>query len=87
MLTQLKQLQVILTTFMMTLSSLVNVGSLMILIIYIYAVIGISLFSNVKSAPPMSNRLNFQSIFNAFMALIQVATGENWNGLLDVMSD
>jgi hypothetical protein len=44
----LKQLQIIFTTFINSLSSLINVGSLMFLIIYIYAVIGISLFSDIK---------------------------------------
>jgi len=55
----LKQLQIIFTTFYNTLSSLLNVGSLMFLIIYIYAVIGIVLFADVKVISPMHDRLNF----------------------------
>jgi hypothetical protein len=55
----LKQLQIIFTTFYNTLSSLLNVGSLMFLIIYIYAVIGIVLFADVKLTWPMHERLNF----------------------------
>lgn len=49
----LKQLQIIFTTFINSLSSLINVGSLMFLIIYIYAVIGISFFADIKMQEPM----------------------------------
>jgi hypothetical protein len=35
------------------------VGGLLFLIIYIFAVIGISLFADIKHQPPMHARLNF----------------------------
>jgi hypothetical protein len=82
----LKQLQIIFQTFLNTLSSLINVGSLMFLIIYIYAVIGISFFAEVKVKSPMNEKINFQSIGNALITLTTVATGDNWNNLMDAIS-
>ena len=55
----LKQLQTITTTFFNTFSSLVNVGGLMLLIIYVYAVIGVHMFAGVKLNGPMHEKLNF----------------------------
>ena len=56
---QLKQLQIIFSTFLNTLSSLANVGSLMFLIIYIYSIIAVNLFGDVKLDSPLHKNLNF----------------------------
>lgn len=53
------QMQVIITTFFKTIGSLVNVGGLMFLIIYIYSVVAVNLFAEVKHNPPMNELLNF----------------------------
>jgi hypothetical protein len=71
-------MRIIYSTVVNTISALVNVGSLMFLIIYIYSVIGISLFASVKLPEP-SQRSNFLNISNAFMSLIKIATGEGWD--------
>ena len=56
---RLKKLQIIFQTFLNTFYSLLNVGGLMFLIIYIYAVIGVSFFADVKMRGPMHDRFNF----------------------------
>lgn len=81
----LKILKVIHSTFMNSLSSLLNVGSLMFLFIFIYAVIGTNMFAEVKLKSPMHERLNFMSFPNAFITLIRAATGEGWNDLMDAL--
>lgn len=43
-----KSLRVIFDTFMITLPNLLNVGSLLLLLFYIYAILGINLFAIVK---------------------------------------
>ena len=63
-----------------------NIGLLMFLIIFIYAVLGINLFSTIKPAAPMNKRLNFNNFSNAFMTLIRICTGECWNDLMEVLS-
>jgi len=49
-------MQIIFLTFINTMSSLINVGGLMALIMYIYAVLGINLFSEIKFNEPMHDR-------------------------------
>lgn len=81
----LKSLQIIFNTFIQTLPSLVNIGGLMFLLIYIYSVIAVNIFADVKMKSPMHWMLNFQTVPTAFLTLIRVATGENWNDLLDAV--
>ena len=72
---------------MNTLSSLANVGALMGLCIYIFTVIGITLFADVKWQEPLNNRLNFTNPLNAFFTLIVAATGESYNEMMDVLGE
>ena len=44
---------------MTTLPHMINVGGIMLLIIYIYSVIGISLFAEIKPSGPMNRFLGF----------------------------
>ena len=81
----MKQLQVIFTTFINTLSSIVNVGGLMFLLIYIYGVIGVSFFAPIQWNGPLNTRLNFTNIGYAIITLIRVATGESWNDLMNAL--
>jgi hypothetical protein len=56
---KMQTMKIIFATFLNTLNALLNVGSLLFLIIYIYAVIGINLFADIKMKSPMHERLNF----------------------------
>jgi hypothetical protein len=77
----MKMLQMIFDTFTTTLTSMMNIGGLMLLLIFIYAVIGMNLFAEVKFASPMTNLLNFNSVGSSFLTLLRISTGENWNEL------
>jgi hypothetical protein len=79
-------MQIIFLTFIETMSSLLNVGGLMALIIYIYAVLGINLFADVKFTGAMHDRLNFLDVWNAFITLLAAATGEGWDDLMVSLS-
>jgi len=82
----LKRMQIIYFTFMNTFSSMMNVGGLMFLIIYIYAIFGMNFFADIKMSGPMNERLSFMSVFTSFVTLIRVTTGENWNELMNALS-
>lgn len=71
-----KSLRVIFNTFMLTLPNLVNVGGLLLLLMFIYAIIGINLFAMVKLTEPLNEHYNFQNIPNALTLLLTVSTGE-----------
>ena len=79
-------MQIIFLTFINTMSSLINVGGLMGLIIYIYAILGINLFAETKFNEPMHEKLNFLDLWNAYITLFAVSTGENWGDLMNSLS-
>jgi len=62
-----------------------NVSSLMFVLIYIFAVIGVGLFAPVKWNGPLEARLNFSNIFEASLTLFETATNESWGGLIDAL--
>lgn len=83
---QMKSLQIIFATFLTTLPHMMNVGGIMLLIIYVYSVIGVSLFAEIKPNGPMGKFLGFTGFYKSFITLIRVATGENWNILMYALS-
>ena len=74
-------MKIIFSTLFNTIAALFNVGALMLLLIYIYAVMGISLFAAVKMKDP-SDRVNFVDIANSYLTLVRLLTGEAWGDLL-----
>jgi hypothetical protein len=74
-------MKIIFSTLFNTIAALFNVGALMLLLIYIYAVMGISLFAAVKMKDP-SDRVNFEDIANSYLTLVRLLTGEAWGDLL-----
>ena len=58
----------------------------MFLIIYIYAVIGVHLFADIKPSWPMTKFLGFTGFNKSFITLIRVVTGEGWQELMIAMS-
>ena len=63
-----------------------NVGLLMLLIIYLFAIIGVQYFCDMKFNFQMTRLLNFQTLPKAYLTLFGVATGDGWNDLLEALS-
>ena len=77
-----KSLNTIFSAFIVTIPSLANIGGLLILLIYLYAILGVFLFAPVKLQHTLNVHANFQDFGSAFLTLIRMATGEAWNQLL-----
>lgn len=73
-----KKVKIIIDTFLMSIPSLVNVGALLLLIIYAFSILGIGLFPYVKYGKGINANSNFHHFGMAFMTLFRVATGEDW---------
>lgn len=69
-------------TFIVTLPSLMNIGALLGLLLYIYSVLGVNLFANVKLSGNLDRNANFMNLGSAFLTLIRSATGENWHEVM-----
>ena len=63
----------------MTMQSLANIGSLLLLLMYIYSIIGMIYFGEVQRSQSMNDYINFETFTNAFITLFTVATVDSWN--------
>jgi hypothetical protein len=84
-----KELRNLVVTMILSFPSLVNVSSLLALVVFIYAVLGRSLFCHLATAGEQINEeRNFQTLFSSMLLLFQVLTGDAWSGLMaDAMLD
>jgi voltage-dependent calcium channel L type alpha-1F len=59
-----------------------SVGALLLLCLYIYSVLGVYLFAEVKQQQNLKGYANFQSFGLAFLTLLRCSTGESWNSIM-----
>lgn len=71
---------------MVTLPSMVNIGTLMILIVFIYSILGVYLFAGVKRSGDLNEYANFESVVTGFITLIRITTGERWPNIMQALS-
>lgn len=91
---QSKHLRVILDTLVYILPSLANIGSMICLLVFIYAVLGMYIFAEVKYRPEseygigeLRDYANFRQFGSAMLLLFRCATGESWNLLMHELAD
>ena len=75
---KLKGLQKLIETLIFVLPSILNLGALYILIFFIYAILGVFMFRDVKIGNAIDEYNNFQNVFFAGVTLFRMVTGENW---------
>jgi len=77
-----KGLSSLLTTLVLSVPALGNVGGLLALITFIYSVLGVQLFTFVKTGEVMNDHRNFDDFGHGYLVLLQCLTGDNWSGLM-----
>lgn len=83
-----KGIRTLLFALMMSLPALFNIGSLLFLVIFIYAILGMSQFAYIKKTGGVDDILNFETFPSTFLVLFQVSTSEGWNTFIEpIMSD
>ena len=81
---RLKELQKIINTFIVAIPELANVGGLLVLFIYLYSILGVFLFAEVRFGNSLNEYANFRNFPNAALTLFRIVTGEAWN---EIMAD
>ena len=81
-----KSLKIIFQTFLVSLPALANVGSLLFLLLYIYSILGMFLFAEVKQNYPLDDNVNFTNIGYSLLTMMRVSTGENWHEIMHSVS-
>ena len=70
-------------TLVYSLPALANVGSVLFLFFFIFAVLGMNLFGKVRVTGNFLNRYaNFETFGYSMLTLFRMATGEAWNGIM-----
>eukprot|EP01063_Lacrimia_lanifica_P035244 TRINITY_DN6673_c0_g4_i1.p1 TRINITY_DN6673_c0_g4~~TRINITY_DN6673_c0_g4_i1.p1 ORF type:complete len:1820 (+),score=585.09 TRINITY_DN6673_c0_g4_i1:93-5462(+) len=86
MVKQAEGIQRILKTLVLSLPSLINVAGIVGLLFFIYAVLGVKLFSGLDRDNPNNDLgpyANFENFYIATLLLIRMTTGEAWQSILD----
>lgn len=77
-----KGIKNLIETFTETLPYLLNVAVVSMTFVFIYAVVGVSLFTNVIKQEVLGDDLNFSTFSQAVSTLLLIASGENWTDLM-----
>lgn len=77
-----KGIRTLLFALMMSLPALFNIGLLLFLVMFIYAIFGMSNFAYVKKEAGIDDLFNFETFGNSMICLFQITTSAGWDGLL-----
>jgi len=72
-------LQKVIATLWLSIPAMMNIGALLLLLFFIFAVLGTFLFGDLKLEGPHSS---FQNFPDSMLTLFRVSTGEDWQNLM-----
>lgn len=84
--------QNLLRTLLYSLPALGNVGAVLLLFLFIFTILGMNLFGNIKLQDNSNGSIdrfyvrtaNFRTFPVGMLTLFRFTTGENWNGMMEV---
>ncbi|XP_052755866.1 sodium channel protein 60E isoform X3 [Galleria mellonella] len=77
-----KGIRKLLFALVVSLPALFNIGALLALITFIYAIIGMSVFGHVKEQGALDDIVNFQTFGRSMQLLFRLMTSAGWNDVL-----
>uniref|UniRef100_A0A336LX33 Multifunctional fusion protein n=1 Tax=Culicoides sonorensis TaxID=179676 RepID=A0A336LX33_CULSO len=78
-----KGIRKLLFALVVSLPALFNIGALLGLITFIYAIIGMSLFGHVKQQGALDDLTNFETFGRSMQLLFRLMTSAGWNDVLE----
>ncbi|XP_075685505.1 sodium channel protein type 2 subunit alpha-like [Rhinoderma darwinii] len=78
-----KGIRTLLFALMMSLPALFNIGLLLFLVMFIYAIFGMSNFAFVKDGGGIDDIFNFKTFGNSMLCLFMITTSAGWDLLLE----
>lgn len=78
-----KGIRKLLFALVVSLPALFNIGALLALITFIYAILGMSLFGHVKLQGALDDMVNFQTFGRSMQLLFRLMTSAGWNDVLE----
>ncbi len=77
-----KPLRAIFNSIVTAIPGIVNIGALLVLLFFVYAVVGVQLYGLVAFQGELNEQANFRTLGSAMLLLLRFSTGENWNGFM-----
>ncbi|XP_044765573.1 sodium channel protein para isoform X3 [Coccinella septempunctata] len=78
-----KGIRTLLFALAMSLPALFNICLLLFLVMFIFAIFGMSFFMNVKDKSGLDDVYNFKTFGQSMILLFQMSTSAGWDGVLD----
>lgn len=78
-----KGIRKLLFALIISLPALFNIGALLFLIMFIYAIIGMTSFGNIPLGGALNEVVNFQTFGNSMVLLFRLCTSAGWNDILE----
>uniref|UniRef100_A0A672TTN5 Sodium channel protein n=1 Tax=Strigops habroptila TaxID=2489341 RepID=A0A672TTN5_STRHB len=79
---QARGIRALLFALLMSLPALFNIGLLLFLVMFIYAIVGMTNFACLDWEGGIDNLFNFQTFDSSILCLFQITTSAGWDGLL-----
>lgn len=73
-----KSLRTIVNSMIIALPGILNIGGLLLLLFFVYAVIGVQMYGLIGFQGELNEHANFRDLGNAMLLLVRFSTGENW---------
>eukprot|EP00759_Apiculatamorpha_spiralis_P022805 PhF_6_TR26709/c0_g1_i1/m.39046/K04853/CACNA1F; voltage-dependent calcium channel L type alpha-1F len=76
-------IRLLLNTLITSIPQMSNIVGLLGLVIFVYAIIGVNIFSHIARQGELTHVANFETFGTAFLILIRMTTGEAWNYVME----
>ena len=83
LLKNLKGLRRLLLTLVFALPALANLAALFSLVLFMYAVLGVNMFTFVRQGEALTKYSSFETFGGACLLLFQCLTGDGWSAIMD----
>ena len=80
-------LKTLLRSLIVALPSLMNVFSLLVMMIFVYACVGMNLYNTVQDGDYVTPYCNFRTFGYSMLTLFRCLTGEDWNKIMQEIVD
>ena len=77
-----KGIRTLLFSLAVSMPALINIGLLLFLVMFIFAIFGMSFFMHVKHTYGIDDLFNFETFFQSMISLFQISTSAGWDGVL-----
>lgn len=82
-----KGIRTLLFALAMSLPALFNICLLLFLVMFIYAIFGMSFFMNVRHKGGLDETFNFETFLSSIIVLFELSTSAGWDLILDPLMD